>query len=195
VYTLIERDVAGQKQPIPYIVRAANRKTLRAIHHEIRAAQVAAVEQVWEGFRDFRRYLPLVVFRVLWPVLWWMTGRFPQVQKKYGGTIGVTAVGMFGKGAGWGIPFTSRTLDLTLGGIAQKPGVVDGQVAIREYLSLTLSFNHELIDGAPAARFTQRLKELIESGYGLFDSTVEPELAGAEGASKQQVDATRNALP
>ena len=30
-----------------------------------------------------------------------------------------------------------------------------------------------LIDGAPAARFTQRLKELIESGYGLFDSTVE----------------------
>ena len=29
VYTLIERDVAGQKQPIPYIVRETNRKTLR----------------------------------------------------------------------------------------------------------------------------------------------------------------------
>lgn len=62
-------------------------------------------------------------------------------------------------------------------------------------ISMTLSFNHELIDGAPAARFTERLKELIESGYSLDDSTVESEQAGAEGASKQKVDATRNALP
>ena len=35
VYTLIERDVAGQRQPMPYIARAANRKTLREILHEI----------------------------------------------------------------------------------------------------------------------------------------------------------------
>jgi len=183
VATPIERDMAGQKHPLVYIIRAANTKTLREIHHEIRAAQVKAVEQVWEGFRDFRWFLPLVVFRVVWPVLWWMTGRFPQVQKKYGGTIGGTTVGMFGKGAGWGIPITERTLDLTLGGIAEKPGVVDGHIAIRDYLSLTLSFNHDLIDGAPAARFTERLKELIESGYGLIDFTVESGQAGAEAAT------------
>ncbi len=84
--------------------------------------------------------------------------------------MGLSAVGMFGKGAGWGIPITEHTLDLTLGGIAEKPGVVDRQIAIREYLSITLSFDHDLIDGAPAARFTQRLKELIESGYGLAES-------------------------
>ncbi len=53
---------------------------------------------------------------------------------------------------------------------------------------------HDIIDGAPAARFSERLKDLIESGYGLDDSTVAPEQAGAEGASKQKVDATRNAL-
>ena len=76
---------------------------------------------------------------------------------------------MFGKGAGWGIPITQHTLDLTLGGIAEKPGVVDGQITIREYLSMTLSFDHTIIDGAPAARFTTRLKELIESGYGLCE--------------------------
>jgi pyruvate/2-oxoglutarate dehydrogenase complex dihydrolipoamide acyltransferase (E2) component len=79
---------------------------------------------------------------------------------------------MFGKGAGWGIPITEHTLDLTLGGIVEKPGVVDGQIAIREYLCITLSFDHDLIDGAPAARFTARLKELIESGYGLFEDEV-----------------------
>ena len=70
---------------------------------------------------------------------------------------------------------------MTVGGISEKPGVVDGQIAIRDYLSLTISFDHDMIDGAPAARFTQRLKELIESDYGLGDSMVESELAGAKG--------------
>jgi hypothetical protein len=72
---------------------------------------------------------------------------------------------------------------VTVGGIGQKSGIVDGHIAIREYLSLTISFDHDIIDGAPAARFTQRLKELIESGSGLLDSTVESELAGAEAAT------------
>ena len=71
----------------------------------------------------------------------------------------------------------------------------NGRIAIREYLSMTISFDHDIIDGAPAARFTQRLKELIESGYGLFDSMVESDQAGAEGASKQKVYATHHALP
>jgi len=32
---------------------------------------------------------------------------------------------------------------------------------------MTISVDHDIIDGAPLARFTQRLKELIENGYGL----------------------------
>ena len=87
--------------------------------------------------------------------------------------MAITAVGMFGKGGGWGIPVAEHTLMITLGGIAEKPGVVDGQIAIREHLSLTLSINHAIVDGAPAARFAQRLKELIESDYGLCESEAE----------------------
>jgi len=60
-----------------------------------------------------------------------------------------------------------------VGGIGEKPGVVDGHIAIRDYLSLTISFDHEVIDGAPAVRFTERLKELIESGYVLCESEAE----------------------
>jgi pyruvate/2-oxoglutarate dehydrogenase complex dihydrolipoamide acyltransferase (E2) component len=180
VYTPIERDVAGQKQIIGYTIRAANRKTFREIHHEIRAAQVEDVAKALERYQVFQ-FLPTLLLRFLL----WVLGRSPQVQKKYGGTVGVTAVGMFGKGAGWGIPAASPTLNITLGGIGEKPGVVDGHIAIREYLSLTISFDHDMIDGAPAARFTQRLKELIESGYGLFDSTVESEQAVAPGTSKK----------
>jgi len=42
-----------------------------------------------------------------------------------------------------------------------------------------------MMDGTPAARFTQRLKDLIESGYGLDDSTVESEQVGAAGTAKK----------
>ncbi len=192
VYTPIERDVAGQKQVLPSIIRAANRKTVREIHREIRAAQVQDVTKDLMRFQS----LPTLLFK---PYLWIFTWRgrtHPRLWKKNAGTVGITAVGMFGNGAGWGIPIAPPTaLIVTVGGIAEKPGVVDGTIAIRDYLSLTISFDHDIIDGAPAARFTERLKELIESGYGLFDSTVESEQAGTEDASKQKVDATRNALP
>ncbi len=172
VATAIEREMAGQKQPIINIIRAANKKTFLEIHNEIRAAQVNAAEQAWQGLKDFG-WMPLMVFKVFWLMFWWMKGRYPSVQKKYGGTVGVTAIGMFGKGAGWGIPINDHTLDLTVGGIAEKPVVVGGHIAIHKYLCITLSFNHDLIDGAPAARFTARLKELIESGYRLGESETE----------------------
>jgi pyruvate/2-oxoglutarate dehydrogenase complex dihydrolipoamide acyltransferase (E2) component len=171
VATAIERDMSGQKQPIVYISRGANKQTFLEIHHEIRAAQVEQAKKAWEGWGDFKGFLflPIAFFRFFW----WMRRTYPQVQKKYGGTVGISAVGMFGKGGGWGIPINDHTIDLTLGGIAEKPGVVDGQIAIREYLSMTLSFNHDLIDGAPAARFATRLKDPIESGYDLCDNEVE----------------------
>jgi 2-oxoacid dehydrogenases acyltransferase (catalytic domain) len=139
------------------------------------------VAKAWEGLKAIHWPWPLLLptFRLMV----WMAERSPRLWKKYRGTVGITTVGMFGKGAGWGIPLPSHSLWVTVGGIGEKPGVVDGHIATREYLSLTISFDHETIDGAPAARFTRRLKELIESGYGLFDSRVESEQARAEAAS------------
>jgi pyruvate/2-oxoglutarate dehydrogenase complex dihydrolipoamide acyltransferase (E2) component len=54
-----------------------------------------------------------------------------------------------------------------------------------ELLSLTVSFDHNLIDGAPAARFTARLKELIESAHGLADQEA-PRPAATTGASSRE---------
>lgn len=184
VATAIEREWQGRKQPIIYSVRGANRKTLRAIHQEIRAAQMATLESAWAGF-EFERILmrfPIFALRGLWAAFWWARSHYPRVQKTYGGTVGLSAVGMFGHGGGWAIPFSYHTLDVTLGGIATKPGVVDGQIAIREYLAITLSFDHDIIDGAPAARFAARLRELIESGYGLRAGEIEPPIAAGQQA-------------
>lgn len=172
VATFVEREVIGHLQPISYLIRAANKKTFREIHQEIRRAQVEQVEALQDSFNPTHWLvaLPMVVFRGLWAIFWWVRDRCPQVQKNLYGTVAITSVGMFGKDGGWGIPVAEQTLMITLGGIAEKPGVVDGIIAIREYLSLTLSVNHAIVDGAPAARFAMRLKELIESGYSLCES-------------------------
>jgi pyruvate/2-oxoglutarate dehydrogenase complex dihydrolipoamide acyltransferase (E2) component len=166
----IEREIAGQKYVVPYILRAANRRNFRELHDEIRAAQSADTRDALMRLR----LLPVALYR---PFIWILTliaRRRPQLWKEKLGTVGVTSVGMFGRGAGWGIPLAAPTpLMVTVGGIGEKQALVDGHIANREYLSLTISVDHEVVDGAPAARFTQRLKELIESGYGLDGIAVE----------------------
>jgi pyruvate/2-oxoglutarate dehydrogenase complex dihydrolipoamide acyltransferase (E2) component len=94
--------------------------------------------------------------------------RDPTIVTSMAGTVGISSVGMFGKGhAGWGISIGSHALDMVVGGTARKLAEVDGRIEPRQMLSLTIIFDHDVIDGAPAARFTRRLVELIESGYGL----------------------------
>lgn len=183
IYTVIEHDVGGQKYIIPHIIRAAQRKTFRQQHEEIRMAQRAEVPRALKGFWPL--LLPTAIFR---PFVW-AVGRVgrqrPRLLKRITGTVGLTSVGMFGNGAGWGIPpLSPTTLIVTVGGIGEKQVPVDGHTATQEYLSLTVSVDHDLVDGAPLARFTRRLKELIESGYGLGELTATaasepPELGSA----------------
>ena len=94
--------------------------------------------------------------------------RNPTIVTSMAGTVGISSVGMFGKGhAAGGLLSGSHVLDLVVGGTARKLAEVEGRIEPREMLSLTIIFDHDVIDGAPAARFTRRLVELIESGYGL----------------------------
>ena len=91
------------------------------------------------------------------------------------GTVGITSVGMFSEGhGGWGLALAAMpySLSLVVGGIAWKPAVVAGRIEPREILNLTVMFDHDLIDGAPATRFTHRLVELIQSGYGLDEDMI-----------------------
>ena len=165
VTTVVEHEVDEVRIATPYIIRAANKKTLREIHGEIRASQEQKAREFkkmpWDEHLFFSLPTPfrLLVFRVV--------GSSPELRKKVEGTVMVTAIGMFGKGSAWGIPMTVYTLCLTLGGISEKPGVVQGKIEVREYLSLTVSVDHDIVDGAPLARFMARLKELVESAYGL----------------------------
>jgi len=168
---------SSETLPMPYVIRRTNQKTIREIHSEIRAAQSQPLEKgdtyltpgrearMTRIFTSLPKFLRDLVF-------WRRIRRDPFFVKKWMGTVIVTSVGMFGKASGssWAIPIGIHPLIILLGGIATKPGVVNDRIEIREYLSMTILFDHDVTDGAPVARFLQRLKELIESGYGLAES-------------------------
>lgn len=77
---------------------------------------------------------------------------------------------MFGNGNGFGITYMPlHTLGLTIGGIQTKPGYVHGEVLPLDYLSLTIAFDHDIVDGAPAARFTKDLVAFMQDGSLIVD--------------------------
>ena len=153
-----------------HVIRAANHKTFWEIHKEIRSVQSGQVTSDAERATWFRSAMLLP-----WPLSSLFKAMFrmvirnnPTIVTSMAGSVGISSVGMFGKGhAGWGIVSGSHVLDLVVGGIARRLAEVDGRIESRQMLSLTIIFDHDIIDGAPAARFTRRLVELIESGYGL----------------------------
>ena len=165
VNTMVEVELEGRKVPMAHILGAVNKRTYRDINSEIQCVQ--AVGGRGERGAFLRRFASLP--RFVRAPFYWLADKSPSIGRENSGTVLLTSVGMFGEGGGWGIPLVSHTLNVTLGGIAEKPGVVDGRIEIREYLSVTLTFDHDIVDGAPAARFADGFKDLIEEGYGLIE--------------------------
>ena len=170
IAVIVERRMTDGNAPIyPHVIKAADKKTVEVIDDEISAAQRERVDSP-ERMRWIRLYwiLPGFVRRLMWRVLL----NSPRWRKRLTGTVGISAIGMFGNGPAWGIPLPTYTLNVTVGGISRKPGLAGGRLESREYLCVTLSFDHNIVDGAPAARFGQRLRELIERGGPLDGWTV-----------------------
>jgi len=170
---MVEHQDGDKKALMGHVVRAANRKTYREIHDEIRRVQTEPVPPnrgMPNWFRSIM-LLPWPLSKLVRTLLRMNTRRDPTVAVATAGTVALTSVGLFGGGhSGWGISSTPNTLGLVVGSISWKPAVVDGRVEPREILNLTVTFDHDIVDGGPATRFVRRLVELIESGYGLCET-------------------------
>jgi len=79
-----------------------------------------------------------------------------------GGTFTVTNLGMFDIEAFTPIINPPEMGVLGIGRIMQKPVVRSGQIMIRQVISLSLTFDHRWVDGAPAARFLQFIRDSVE---------------------------------
>jgi len=85
-----------------------------------------------------------------------------------GGTFTITNLGMFGVDTFTPIINPPETAILGVGRIVEKPVVVDKKIVVKPVMQLSLSFDHRVMDGAPAAQFLQKLKEIIENPESLL---------------------------
>jgi pyruvate/2-oxoglutarate dehydrogenase complex dihydrolipoamide acyltransferase (E2) component len=160
INVLFEREIGGEDIPEPVGIQAVNRKTYRQVNDELRAAQHLEGEHLGSTTGTaWIRFIPGFLLRIFIR----LASRNIGMQKRFG-VVGVTAVGMFGSGPMWLTPLTSATVTVAVGAVARRPALVDGGLQEREHLCLTVAFDHDIVDGAPAARFTSRFGELLSSG-------------------------------
>ena len=82
-----------------------------------------------------------------------------------GATFTISNLGMFDIEEFSAIINPPEAAILAVGSIVQKPVVVDGAVAVRRRMRMTLSCDHRVVDGATGARFLQELKTILEKPY------------------------------
>jgi pyruvate/2-oxoglutarate dehydrogenase complex dihydrolipoamide acyltransferase (E2) component len=175
VVTMIEP--AKDQVAIPHIIWQANSRSVVDISQEIQDVQKRPMASQQANGRLVR----LAPHLPRWIRLWAMKHIFmrdPQRQKELQGTSILTSIGMFGgnhnrAGAAFGVAFLPmHTLGITVGGIHTKPVYMNDdeqpgvlQLRPRKFLCLTLGIDHDIVDGAAAARFINRFVELIESAH------------------------------
>ncbi|HEY3289402.1 MAG TPA: dihydrolipoamide acetyltransferase family protein [Anaerolineae bacterium] len=84
------------------------------------------------------------------------------------GTFTMTNLGMYEIDAFTPIINQPQAAILGVGRIIARPVAIGEQVAVRQMMMLSLSFDHRVVDGAPAAKFLQRVKALIERPFALL---------------------------
>lgn len=85
-----------------------------------------------------------------------------QPDEYQGSTFTITNLGMFGSDSFTPIVNPPEAGILGVNRIVPKPVVVDDQVVVRPMMTLSLTFDHRIIDGAQAAQFLQQVKSLLE---------------------------------
>ena len=83
-------------------------------------------------------------------------------EEMSGGTFTVTNLGMFGIDVFTPIINQPESAILGIGRIVEKPAIFEGEVRKRKMMFLSLTFDHRIIDGAPAAEFLRDMREAVE---------------------------------
>lgn len=170
---MIERELNGEKQPFPLIIRDIAHKSLNQVQSEIESAQSQAIKDEGnfvlgerKNARSMKLYTHLPSFAR--NLVWKKILKSPYMIKEHLGTVMVTSVGMAGKVNGWIIPKTVHPVSFSIGSVVKKPGLKNGVIEIRDYMFVTVTINHDVIDGVPAMKLLSKLTKMIESGYGLI---------------------------
>lgn len=163
----ISRLVEGREVPLVGVVREANLKSCAEVHAEIQAMKAQPVSSQKDYVLGNAREklllglylrLPSVLRRAAMKALM----ADPFVRRRKMGTVMVTNLGEKGLPPGWILTRSIHNLSIGVGSVRQQPWVVEGEVVPRQVLKLTLQFDHDVVDGLPAARFAAALVRYLE---------------------------------
>jgi pyruvate/2-oxoglutarate dehydrogenase complex dihydrolipoamide acyltransferase (E2) component len=166
-----------ERLPMPYVLRKANEKSVEQISGEIHHAQTVRLAPGEQWLDPSGNVPPPWLLRLAFTlphqlrraVYWDRLLADPWRVKRTMGTVMVTSVPVTSKSShgGWAIPIGIHPLVVAIGSVSRKPWVVQDRVEARDVLSLTVLFDHDVVDGVPVALFLRRLTELLEGAFGL----------------------------
>lgn len=170
VSVMVEKEINGQKVPLPLVIKNADNKSIESITKELDTARKQVLSEkdivLQSGSTPLERlyyFLPGIIRRYIWRYLL----RHPNLVFKKMGNVAVTSIGMVGNISGWFIPTSVHPLCFGISSIVKKPGVVNDKIEIRQMLNLTILLDHDVIDGAPMARFIKELTGNLGNGIAL----------------------------
>ncbi len=170
VSLIVEKELDGQRIPVPLVLEQADARSAAELTEQIREAKTTPfttrdiVLQKRSG-RLARLYylLPGFARRFFWNYLL----AHPHLAFSKMGNVAITSIGMMGSASGWFIPASVHPVCFGISTVVKKPVVVDDRIVVREVLHLTVLLDHDVLDGAPMARFVSDLSEKIKNGVGL----------------------------
>lgn len=158
---LVETPTDAGPLPVGHVVRDADVRSVAEISAEVRG--VHARPDSGSGNRSLTRLSMTTRIPGAMPLFFRTMQRSVWLHRA-SGTVSVSSVGMFGRGSGFAVAAPAvLTLNVFVGGLSERPWAVDGRVDVREVLDLTVTVDHNVVDGAPAARFVASMRELVES--------------------------------
>ena len=167
VSTIVEITTPQGPFPLVHTIRDADIRDVEDLSAELRRVKATPFRR---DAGAYQRLLP-VVTRVpgLIRALYALLSRSVRLRQR-SGTVTVTAVGMFADGGGFAVaPLALMSLQVVVGGLTERPRVIGDRVDIRSVLDLTVSVDHNVVDGGPATRFGAELRRQIETAEVLAD--------------------------
>jgi pyruvate/2-oxoglutarate dehydrogenase complex dihydrolipoamide acyltransferase (E2) component len=166
VQTLIEVPASQGPFGLVHVVRDADLRSVAEISAELRAVKADAVAtttgRLLNTLAPAAGHIP-GLYRAMYAAM----SRSRRVHLATG-TVQVTAVGMFADGGGFAIaPPTLASLLVVVGGLSKRPCAVGDRIELQETLDLTVTIDHNVVDGAPATRFVADLRQLLDTAAAL----------------------------
>lgn len=170
VSLLIEKDLNGQKIPLPVIIKRAQEKSIETISKEINDAKNKqltdkdiVLQKKTGRLERIYYFLPGFIRRLFWKYLL----KHPELAYRKMGNVAITSIGMMGNIKGWFIPISIHPICFGIGSIVKKPTIINDEIEIREILHMSILLDHDVMDGTPMVRFISDLTHNIESGINL----------------------------